>query len=982
MRMSSFSGLVDVRPEERRTTFAAFGTLLAITTGHTLMETARDALFLTKLPAAQLPWMYLIIAAFALLLAQLSKAGAKADSKGAIGVALVLAAGVTAGFWALVHGKPSPWILYALYIWSGLFASWVTVQFWTLLGRIHTMTQAKRLYGFIGGGAVAGGVLGALLARATVAMFSPRWALLVAAGLFVVAAGPAMLVRIPESDPEAAPLPIADDPDAKKRGSMSAGMSLLWNNPFARRVLGIVLVSTITVTLADFLFKSEVAKAMPDARQLAAYLSTFYAVTNALALVAQVFIAPWVFRTYGVQRALFFFPVLVVMAASGVLATGGLVLAAVVGLKLLDGTFRYSIHRTSTELLLVPVPDAVRERIKPIVDLVGSRGGQAVASIAILVLVAVGGNVAMTVGAFVLALGVLWVALVVTIRTLYLDVFRDTLKAGGLTGKAELPELDLGALETLFAGLNSSLDLDVLASLELLADQKRERLIPALILYHPSRDVVLRALEIFTHRGRTDFVSIADRLNGHPDREVAAAALRARTAVAPDKDLLRTRLEDRCPQVSATALIALIARGWIDDEEADRRIEAALATRSWVTAAELARSIRDISTDESAKKVCECLDELLVRLAREAHLFADGARCDDEELAEPKPNIPGGMRTMGMVVTPPDVRVRLEVARAMAVRKKPEFLPVLLSMLANHELRAAARAAIRELPDALAVLEEAMASPDLPRDVRVHLPRTITMFEPESASRVLLPRLLVENDGAVRFKVLRSLVRLRRIAPSLRLDDGVLLRAAEANLDHAAELRRWGAALGGVSDEPPSSLVSADPLRAAHHLLADLVRDKETHATQRLFYVLELLYGEDFDDIGRGLRSRDPKRRASSLELVENLVKAPLKARVLALVGDVAPAKAHANAHADPSLAYDQAVLEILAKGGATMRTLAEYRAVELGIDTSAVTGRRSAAPGPLDEQAVAKRLFDKARDLFAPDASGSPGRGATRAPA
>jgi hypothetical protein len=315
----------------------------------------------------------------------------------------------------------------------------------------------------------------------------------------------------------------------------------------------------------------------------------------------------------------------------------------------------------------------------------------------------------------------------------------------------------------------------------------------------------------------------------------------------------------------------------------------------------------------------------------------------------------------------------------MAARKKPEFLSPLLTMLSQHELRAAARAAIRELPDALTALEDAMANPEVPRDVRVHLPRTITMFEPDAAARVLLPRLLVETDGAVRFKVLRSLVRLRRLAPTVRLDDGVLLRAAEANLDHAADLRRWGTALGVVSDEPPASLVSADPLRAAHHLLVDLVRDKETHATQRLFLVLELLYGEDFDDIGRGLRSKDPKRRASSLELVENLVRAPLKARVLSLVGEAGPPKTNASAH--PELDYDQAVLEILAKGGATMRTLAEYRAVELGIDTSAITGRRSAAPGPLDPNAVAKRLIDKAKDLFAPDAH-SPSTGATRAPA
>src|SRR4029079_5272832 len=103
-------------------------------------------------------------------------------------------------------------------------------------------------------------------------------------------------------------------------------------------------------------------------------------------------------------------------------------------------------------------------------------------------------------------------------------------------------------------------------------------------------EVVLRSLEIFTEMGRTDFVSIADRLNGHPDREVAAAALRARTAVLANKLLLQERLADTCPQVSVTALIALMARGWISEDEAVPRLDAAMKAKSWQTAAELARA--------------------------------------------------------------------------------------------------------------------------------------------------------------------------------------------------------------------------------------------------------------------------------------------------------------------------------------------------------------------------------------------------------
>ncbi|HVH40816.1 MAG TPA: hypothetical protein VM925_00690 [Labilithrix sp.] len=963
--MSTLRGLIDFRPEERRNTFAAFAALLAITSGHTLLETARDALFLSKLPAAQLPWMYLALAALALVLSRTRKS----DAKGAIAGMLVVGAALTAGFWALVgDAAPRPSVLYGLYVWSGLFASWVTVQLWTLLGRVHTMTQAKRLYGFIGAGAVLGGALGAVGARAALAFAGPRAMLLVSAAVFLVAIAPVLAIRAPSA---AADARVEVEEEAT---SMTTGANLLWSDVFARRVLGIVLVATIAVTLSDFLFKARIAVAYPDARELAARLSMFYAVVNTVALFAQVVVGRWIFRVAGVQRALFLFPLLLFGAASGVLATGGALGAAVL-LKAFDGTFRYSVHRTSMELLLVPVSDGTRERIKPIIELVGTRGGQAIASIAILGLVAIGAATTSTVGAFIFAFTVVWLALVITIRKHYLDVFRETLRSGGLSGKAELPELDLGALEMLFAGLSSSRDVEVLGSLELLAEQHRERLIPALILYHPSRDVVLRALQLFTELGRTDFVSIADRLNGHPDREVAAAALRARTAVLPDRLLLEKRLEEPCPQVSATALVALVARDWIDAAEADRRLESVLANRSWQTAAELARAIRDIGTDgHTSETAGRRFDALLIRLAREAGTFRDlacapaeaDAKLEEEGATAAVPTDP--FAEPGMA---PELRVRLETARAMAARKSPAFLPVLVGMLNRHELRATARAAIALIPGSLDFVDEVMAQRELARDVRVHLPRTMALLDPSAAAGRLLAHLTTEKDGAVRFKVLRALVKLRRANPKLPLDVDVLREAAERILDHAEELRRWGAALNSGHEEREQAGAGDDPLRAGHRLLVDLVRDKERHAGQRLFMVFELIYGEDFEDIERGLRSPKPKSRASSLELLENVIRPPLRGRVLALVGE--------GSSSAPILTYEQALEQILASGSSTMRTLAEYRALELGLDLGGVLQTRASQAATIES--VGKRLVERARDLLTREPELIDGTGVTRAP-
>ena len=59
-----------IRPSERGAVFAAFAFLTALLSSHALLETARDALFLTHLPAGQLPFMYLGVAALSLLLAR------------------------------------------------------------------------------------------------------------------------------------------------------------------------------------------------------------------------------------------------------------------------------------------------------------------------------------------------------------------------------------------------------------------------------------------------------------------------------------------------------------------------------------------------------------------------------------------------------------------------------------------------------------------------------------------------------------------------------------------------------------------------------------------------------------------------------------------------------------------------------------------------------------------------------------------------
>ena len=54
-------------------------------------------------------------------------------------------------------------------------------------------------------------------------------------------------------------------------------------------------------------------------------------------------------------------------------------------------------------------------------------------------------------------------------------------------------------------------DTSLAASIDLLAEYDKARVIPSLLLYHPSRAVVLRTLEVLTTSDRRDFAGPARR---------------------------------------------------------------------------------------------------------------------------------------------------------------------------------------------------------------------------------------------------------------------------------------------------------------------------------------------------------------------------------------------------------------------------------------------------------------------------------------
>jgi len=367
---------------ESRVRWIAMLTLALLMAAHTLMETGRDALFLTHIPVEHLPWVYIVVAFSAVALSRVvgkSRAGSSARDR--LLLLQALAATSVLGFWTAL-GETGPWLYYALYVWSGVISGIVVVTFWMLLGDVFTITQGKRVFASI----AIGGSLGALAGSGLANVLAPTLgadSLLLASAAFFGASllGPIWLGHGEgRSRSRASSMPL--QPLAAV--SFREGMNRTLGSPYACRIAILVALASATLTFSDYLFKSVLTEEVP-VDQLSTWLARIYFGLNlaSIAMLA-VGVTPLV-RRMGVDRSLAVLPALIGIATLGVFA--GIAFVGVIVLKASDGMLRYSLHKTASELLFLPMESSLRAAVKGVIDLVGDSTAKAFASIAILGLV-------------------------------------------------------------------------------------------------------------------------------------------------------------------------------------------------------------------------------------------------------------------------------------------------------------------------------------------------------------------------------------------------------------------------------------------------------------------------------------------------------------------------------------------------------------------------------------------------------------------
>lgn len=262
--------------------------LFCLLGANSVIKIVRDALFLSRFPITQLPYVYLLAALLASIVmglytrytARLSLAPVMLRSQ----VFVIFSAVV---FWLLITFYDFGWILYALYMWSAIVGLVVVAQFWTLANDMFNPREAKRLFGVLTAAGTVGAMAGGFGANLAVNFFfGTKQLLWLAAILFAGAVGVAWFaVEKGQKSFVATPRKEAHG-EKNQAGNASGIIGTFCASGYLQAIAALIFVSVVVSTLIDYQFKAAAKQAHASANATVDYIRSSDGPLKTLTLTA------------------------------------------------------------------------------------------------------------------------------------------------------------------------------------------------------------------------------------------------------------------------------------------------------------------------------------------------------------------------------------------------------------------------------------------------------------------------------------------------------------------------------------------------------------------------------------------------------------------------------------------------------------------------------------------------------------------------
>ena len=555
----ALSPLVDVRKEEATGALLMFLYAFLAMTAYNIIQPLTRSKLISSLGAVNVPWVIFGSGLFiGLLMVGYTRAVSALPRRWALPITQVVMSLVMVVFWMLFQ-RGGDWVSVGFYIWGMLLGALLISQFWTLANGVYDPRQAKRLFGFIGGGVALGGMTGAALTATLVKSLGTNRLLLVSAATLAFSAVIVSVIIGREKQAE-----VSAAVDEEKGVSLARAFGLLRDSRQIQLIALVISFGSLGAALIDqqLNMAAEIFQGAGQADSIGAFLAQVRFWLSLAAFVIQVWITPRIHKYLGIGFALMMLPTNLGSTAIVILINAALWAPAIA--SVMDRSLRYTVDKTTREVLFLPLPSALRQEVKPFVDVTVDRLSRGIGAILILVLIQPWGFKLhwYQLSYVSLALTVAWYFMAYRAKREYLASFRRSLESRLVEPQdVRLNVADLATVETLLQELAHPDPARVIYAIDVLESLDKRNLVTPLLLYHEAPDVRRRALRALGAAGGAaqQWTPQIRRALGDVDATVRTAALRALASLG-DEDAVgqaRPLLTESDPRIRTTAALAL-----------------------------------------------------------------------------------------------------------------------------------------------------------------------------------------------------------------------------------------------------------------------------------------------------------------------------------------------------------------------------------------------------------------------------------------
>lgn len=746
------------------------------------------------------------------------------------------------------------------YVYVEIMGSLQVILFWTLASELFDPRAAKRIFAIIGGGAVMANLL-AFGMKPMVRLLNGTQHMLPVLSIMMLICMAIVFTLGRESEQQLEQnLNQKQTSKRRKTIQLTSDSEKIWSNRHLSIIALVVMVTFLTTSIIDYQFKMITRSAFnQNPEGLSDYLSFFYGMAGIFACFVQFVLANRILQKSGIQRALLLLPVAFLFCTAPMLGASMAAMFWMVTLaKGSENILRYTINDVSMNLLYVPVDSRMRARTKAFIDGILKPGAIAVAAGLIIVSeVALGKGVWQYYGLSIMVLLLLggWVLLIIRAHREYVSTLLNSMEKSGLDlEQSQFSIQDESAVGALRQVLQSDEPRQVLHALELLRHvQMRSRkwtgdLVPLLDSQHD--EIRMAALNVLSQH-------VARMAQRRTDEEGPWAPTNDAEALLEQK--LFELVEFDNPDLRAKAIELLCVL--LQEEAISPLLEYLEDNSSKVRSATIVGLIRYGGLDG---------------ILHAATHLKDMLESPDSELRSYGARIIGSLGTRSFyqplrrLMRDPELSVRLSAIEAAGKLCNLKLIPDLLDALNNRDSSQRAGYALAGYGESVLPHLSPYLSESASLSLRLATLRVISLVGGEDAIR-LIESLLTAPERRLRIRALKVLQRLLGNDSNLEVNQELLLKTLDHDFEEYFRLRNEVAVLQISVGE--------------HRLLTDALEECCETILNTVFETLALLYPRrQIHLVAHHLQQKDDRMRSYAIELLDNLLSAEIKRKLLPIL--------------------------------------------------------------------------------------------------